>query len=63
MTQSCVHAAALLLVSIDRHGLAHMDIAPDNILLDKEFVSQEEVSSSALLGGQCLTKSLNDNQL
>lgn len=26
-----------------RHGLVHMDVSPDNIVLDKEFVSQQEV--------------------
>jgi serine/threonine protein kinase len=34
----------LLPLLLLRHGLVHMDLSPDNILLDKEFVSQEQVS-------------------
>jgi hypothetical protein len=34
----------LLLLLLLRHGLVHMDLSPDNILMDREFVSQEEVS-------------------
>jgi hypothetical protein len=45
-TTSRGNVALLLLLSCRcccRQGIVHMDLSPDNVLLDKEFVSQEEV--------------------